>query len=87
VLWKVLVLLPEMARAVESLIRHKEDAWLDESPPALGGLTPRQAASDPTRREDLESLLVEFEGLDDSGMIGFDVSRLRDRLGLPGQSR
>ena len=78
---------PEIARAVESLIRQKEDTWLDESIPALGGLTPRQAASDPTRREDLESLLAEFGGSDDSGMVGFDVSRLRHQLGLAGENR
>ncbi len=77
---------PEIARAVESLIRQKEDVWLDESIPALGGLTPRQAVSDPTRREDLVSLLDEFERSGDGGMVTFDVARLKERLGLSGDN-
>ncbi|WP_328993247.1 hypothetical protein OG394_02950 [Kribbella sp. NBC_01245] len=33
---------------------------LDESIPALAGATPRQAAGDPTRRDDLIKLLDSF---------------------------
>ncbi|MGH9030418.1 MAG: SEC-C metal-binding domain-containing protein, partial [Acidimicrobiales bacterium] len=75
---------PEISQAVHDLLRQKEDAWLEESVPALGGLTPRQAVSDPTRREDLVALLREFEHHDErgSGMVSFDVARLRKRLGL-----
>jgi hypothetical protein len=66
------------------LAREKEDAWLDESIPALGGFTPRQAAADPTRREDLVALLNEFDrhGTVPSQVVTFDVSRLRQQLGL-----
>lgn len=37
-----------------------EQRWLNESVPALGGVTPRQAADDPTRRDDLVRLIDGF---------------------------
>ena len=76
----------EMAEIVAQVIREKEVAWLDESIPALGGLTPREAADDPTRREDLLALLVEFERRDlpGTGFTSFNAERLRALLGLPG---
>jgi hypothetical protein len=74
----------EILQAVRDLIREREDAWLDESIPALGGFTPRQAAADPTRREDLAALLNEFDrhGAVPSPAVTFDVSRLRQQLNL-----
>jgi hypothetical protein len=74
----------EVLQALRDLMREKEDAWLDESIPALRGLTPRQAAADPTRREDLAALLNEFDrrGAVPSQAVTFDVSRLRQQLGL-----
>jgi SEC-C motif len=77
--------LPEEVLAqLAELIHQKELAWLDEQIPALGGLTPRQAADDPTRREDLIALLNEFDRDDDlpPGMVSFDVALLRMELGL-----
>ena len=41
----------------EEHMRH----WLDDSIPALGGLTPREAARLPRERAKLETLLKEFE--------------------------
>ena len=75
----------EVLEAMREFIREKEEAWIDEPLPALSGLTPRQAASDPTRREDLVALLNEFNhrGTKDSGFVGFDVVRLRQLLGVP----
>lgn len=75
---------PDLAEAVEVLMREKEMHWLDEEVPALGGLTPRQAVDDPTRREDLIALLHEFERHEASpgGTISFRASRLREHLGL-----
>ena len=75
-----------MSEIVAQVIREKEVAWLDESIPALGGLTPREAADDPTRREDLLALLVEFERRDlpGTGFTSFNAERLRALLGLPG---
>jgi hypothetical protein len=80
---------PEMARAVRDLMRQREDSWLDESIPALAGLTPREAADDPTRREDLLALLNEFDRVEvdqASGFMTFDVARLRQQLGLSAQT-
>jgi hypothetical protein len=74
----------EILEAARKFVREKEDAWLDESIPALAGLTPRQAAADPTRREDLAALLNEFDQHSQapSPDVTFDVSRLRHQLGL-----
>lgn len=50
----------EVIEALEAHREKLEDRWLDESIPALGGMTPRQASQDPTRKEDLLRLLNEF---------------------------
>jgi hypothetical protein len=70
--------------ALQDLVQQKETAWLDDHIPALGGLTPREAADDPTRRPDLIALLNEFDDYGDGllGTLTFDASRLRQRLGL-----
>jgi hypothetical protein len=74
----------EVLKAVRDLMRAQDDAWLDESIPALGGLTPRRAAADPTRREDLAALLNEFDrrGTVAPPAMTFDVTRLREQLGV-----
>ena len=72
----------EMTRALEAYLRQRELVWLDESIPALGGLTPREAVDDPTRGEDLLSLLREFGDMNAAGANGFDADRLRGLLGL-----
>jgi hypothetical protein len=77
----------EMTPEVEALLREemrkREDFWLDESIPALSGLTPREAAADPTRREDLIALLNSFDQMADlAGLNTFDADRLRRELGL-----
>ena len=76
---------PEVMQALQELIREQESRWLDESIPALSGLTPRQAAADPTRREDLVALLNEFDDRhrEVAGFTTFDVSRLRRELDIP----
>jgi hypothetical protein len=58
-----------------------ERSWLDMSIPALHGLTPREAADDPTRREDLLSLLASF-GPDPDSPTQMSANRLRTALGL-----
>ena len=72
---------PELASFIAQHMQKMEDEWLDEQIPALEGLTPRQAAADPTRREDLIALLNSFDafGREDGT---FDVDRLRRELGL-----
>ena len=77
---------PQAAEAVAVFVRQQEERWVDESVPALHGLTPRQAAADPTRREDLLALLHEFDRMvAPPGAVGFDVARLRALLGLAGE--
>ena len=81
-----------LARLTTEMSRQMQTRWLDESVPAIGGLTPRKAAADPTRREQLERLLAEFDRLDErmreadtDGMgrpMAFDTAELRRELGL-----
>lgn len=72
---------PQIAEALVEFTRQHERKWLDDSIPALGGYTPRQAADDPTRREDLIRLLDSFP---ETGYPGsMSPARLREALGLP----
>ena len=48
---------PEIAEQIREQLNQR---WLQEHIPALGGLTPYEAANDPTRREDLRKLLQSF---------------------------
>jgi hypothetical protein len=60
--------------------------WVDESIPALGGMTPREALDDPTRREDLMRLLREIEEGQANAparMQPMPISVVREELGLP----
>jgi SEC-C motif len=74
--------------ALEAFMAEQEERWVDEPVPALGGLTPRQAAADRARRPALEALLDDFDWIDaqagphDRGR-GMDPGRLRKLLGLP----
>ena len=71
---------PQVAEVLAQAVAQYEAAWLDESIPALSGFTPRQAADDPTRRDDLVRLLDSFPDGDDPGMMS--PTRLRRALGL-----
>ena len=73
---------PELAAFLAEHMHKLEDEWLDDQIPALQGLTPRQAAADPTRREDLIALLNSFDAFGESDAGTFDVDRLRRELGL-----
>ena len=75
---------PALAAALAEFVAAKEIEWLDQPVPALSGLTPREAAGDPTRREDLVALLNEFNrrGPAPAGAATFNVDRLRRELGL-----
>jgi tetratricopeptide (TPR) repeat protein len=70
---------PEIAAALQEMVRQHEEAWLEQAIPALGGATPREAAADPTRRPDLIRLLDSF-GPPRAGTM--DADRLRVELGL-----
>jgi hypothetical protein len=74
------------AVAEEMNLRHWA-AWLDTKVPALGKLTPRQAATTPPGRERLEALLAEFTWRQEqspSNLIKIDVAWIRKELGLEG---
>jgi len=72
---------PALLAAMEEYIRTYEENWLDDQIPALAGLTPREAAADPTRRQDLISLLASFDQDEEQpGMMS--AKRLRAALGL-----
>ncbi len=76
---------PELRAALSAWLDAREELWCDESVPALGGLTPRQAAADPTRREQVIRLIDSFErvgGISEEGAGGFRPARLRQLLGL-----
>ncbi|MDP1818615.1 MAG: SEC-C metal-binding domain-containing protein [Acidimicrobiales bacterium] len=73
----------DVRAAVEKHLAGYEQRWVDESIPALGGLTPRQALDDPTRREDLFSLLREMRAMTPpEGGFAMSVDRLEDLLGI-----
>ncbi|HEX7590553.1 MAG TPA: SEC-C metal-binding domain-containing protein [Candidatus Limnocylindrales bacterium] len=79
---------PEVAAAMAEAMRGFEKQWLDEPIPALGGLTPRQAAADKAARRELDALLKDLEWNDrkagprhaNQGTV--DPARLRAMLGL-----
>jgi hypothetical protein len=71
------------ADVVEEICDRFERRWCDESVPALGGVTPRQAAGDPTRRGELVRLIDSFEALPvPLGGITMRPDRLRRLLEL-----
>lgn len=77
---------PDVAEAMSAEFQDViERRWCDDPVPALAGLTPRQAANDPSRREALERLLREFESFDphlNAGAITMRPARLRELLDL-----
>jgi hypothetical protein len=72
--------LPEVRAALAKHMRNYEEQWLDLPVPALAGRTPREAADDPTRRDDLVRLLANFPETDDR--TAMSAARLRTALGL-----
>jgi len=74
---------PELpAEALEEIQERMERQWLEEEVPALGGLTPREAAADPTRREDLVTLLRSFDRMPLPGSLTLRPDVLRRELGI-----
>lgn len=72
---------PQIQKMLGDFAIGYEKRWLEDNIPALGGLTPRQAAADPTRRDELIRLLNSFDDLP-AGPGGMDPDRLRAALGL-----
>jgi hypothetical protein len=76
---------PELAAIMDEYIREHERRWVDESIPALGGLTPRQALADPAMRPELDAMLDDMEWqMRAAGGHGLmDPRRVRALLGMP----
>ena len=76
---------PKLREYMKKFIAEQELKWCDEEIPALGGITPRQAAQDPTRRESLDRLLLSYErdsDEEDEELIMQYPPRLRKLLGI-----
>ena len=77
---------PGVKAMLRTFITERERIWCDEEIPALGGLTPRQAAADPAGRESLERLLAEYgshvDPHEDPELVPQHPDRLRLLLGL-----
>lgn len=80
---------PELAQAMDEFIRRAEVNWVDETIPALGGLTPREAAADRVGRPELEALLDDMAWEQRRAGRGglMDPSRIRALLGIPDRTR
>jgi SEC-C motif len=78
--------LPEVQEQLKAMARRHWEAWFDEQIPALGNLTPREAAKTREGRERLEALLLSYEwdkpGESLTALMQPDVAELRRRLGL-----
>jgi hypothetical protein len=75
---------PEVQRALAEWIEQYYAEWMDHGVPALGGMTPRQAARTREGRERLELLLKDMENRAARAPHGGqpDVGRLRAELGM-----
>ena len=79
---------PAVQEALRAVIDRYERRWIDGRLPALGGMTPRQAAGGaPSLRRRLEDLRVGMEPLEwgarAHGAQGLSAARLRALLHLP----
>jgi hypothetical protein len=75
---------PELLPVLMKIRSDHMKAWMDESVPALGGRTPRQAATDPKWRPRLDVLLKQFER-DDArrpAVERLDYATIHRELGL-----
>jgi SEC-C motif len=75
---------PEMQDAMRQFREQYMREWLDESIPALGGLTPREAAADKRNHKALNLLLRDVEYNDNRLPISerIDIQLLRSTLGM-----
>ncbi|MEO7083684.1 MAG: SEC-C domain-containing protein [Gemmatimonadaceae bacterium] len=76
---------PEALAAVREFRQRHMQSWLDDSIPALGGLTPREAARVPKARHALELLVKDIERAEARlpAAERIDVLRIRTELGMP----
>jgi hypothetical protein len=78
---------PELAAAMEGLMREYEGRWVNDPIPALDGMTPREAMHDPRMATRLEALLddMEWQSRRVRGGSSMDAGRVRALLGLSGR--
>lgn len=55
---------PQIQEAMLEFLERHEQRWCEEQLPALGGVTPIQAAADPTRRDAVIRLIASFPSPD-----------------------
>ena len=70
---------PDVADAIQD---QMEDRWLADHIPLFGGMTPREALADPTRRADVLQLLKELEARPVARLPPYNMTRMRQKLGL-----
>lgn len=63
--------------------RILEDVWPNNPRPALGGKTPREAASDPDLRTALDASVLLLDALCEKDRFTLDVNEVYKRLGIP----
>lgn len=76
---------PEVQEYLKDMAESHWQAWFDEAIPALGNLTPKEAAKTKEGRELLEALLLYYESDDREGgnnLLKPDTKYLRGKLGL-----
>jgi hypothetical protein len=75
---------PRLRAAMRDVIERHYAAWPDMALPALGGLTPREAARAPRSRDELVQLLKQMETMNErkDDNVRFDFDRIRRELGL-----
>jgi hypothetical protein len=78
-------LTPESQAQLEDMLVRRSEQWADDRIPALGLLTPREAARTTAGRERLEALLADYEWRNQSQPphSRMDVDHLRRLAGLP----
>lgn len=76
---------PEVRRQVNQMAEKHWDEWLDIKVPALGNMTPREAANDPIGREKLQGLFLHFEAMSRQqphNAFSPDIPKLKQILGM-----
>jgi hypothetical protein len=73
---------PDHLAWMNDVMRQKEIEWIDQTIPALGGRTPRDAVTDPVGREEVRRILATIQETLPGGYAGFNAARLAALLGL-----
>lgn len=73
---------PVVRELLATFVAEQERKWIDESIPALGGRTPREAVVDPIGREQVRQLLDSFPEVSGDDVGAMSPRRLRSLLDL-----